>query len=125
MDVLKDSGERRQFETGAVRDRGALKGRPDLRPIHALHALDVHMEKGSLKYSARNWELGMPLSEYYNSATRHQEKMLAGYTDEPHRDSWLWNVCCFIETQERIKMGLLPAELNDMPTTFAGLTPPF
>ncbi len=122
---LKDSGERRVFGTGAQRDRGQLKGRPDLRPVHALHRLDLHMEKGAKKYAARNWELGMPLSEFYNSAARHAEKLLAGYTDEDHEAAWLWNVACFIETRERVAAGLLPAELDDMPRTFAGKEPGF
>ena len=122
---LKDSGSRRNFDTGAQRDRGELKGRPDLRPIHALHKFDVHTEKGAIKYDARNWEKGMPLSEYYNSATRHAEKLLAGYTDEDHEAAWLWNVMCFIETKHRIEVGILPKELNDMPTTFAALEPNF
>lgn len=124
-DTLKDSGERREFTTGAVRDRGAMKGRPDLRPVHALQRLDLHMEKGAKKYASRNWEKGMPLSEFFNSAQRHADKLLAGYTDEDHADAWLWNVACFIETRERIKRGLLPAELDDMPRTFEGQEPRF
>lgn len=122
---IKDSGERRKFATGAQRDRGQLKGRPDLRAIHALHRYDLHNEKGSIKYAARNWELGMPLSEYYNSAQRHAEKVLAGYIDEDHEAAWLWNVMHFIETRHRIAVGLLPAELDDMPKTFAAFNPPF
>lgn len=122
---IKDSGDRRIFESGAQRDRGELKGAPVLRPVHALMVLDRHMEHGAKKYMPRNWEKGMPLSEYYNSASRHAEKMLAGYTDEDHEAAWLWNVCTFIETRHRIKMGILPAELNDMPHTFEGLNPPF
>lgn len=122
---LKDSGERRTFETGAQRDRGTTKGRPDLRPVHALHALDVHMEKGAAKYEDRNWEKGMPLSEFYNSAMRHAEKFLAGYDDEDHLSAWLWNVACLIETKHRINAGLLPEALNDLPNTFEGREPSF
>ena len=33
MAILKDSGERREFETGAVRDRAVGKGRMDLLPL--------------------------------------------------------------------------------------------
>lgn len=125
MDKIKDSGERRKFDTGAQRDRGAMKGRADLRAIHALQRYDLHNEKGAAKYAARNWELGMPLSEFYNSANRHAEKLLAGYTDEDHAAAWLWNVMHFVETQHRINVGLLPKELDDMPKTFAGMEPKF
>lgn len=124
-DDLKDSGERREFVTGAVRDRGALKGTPALRPVHALQRLDLHMEKGARKYAARNWEKGMPVSEFYNSAIRHLEKFAAGYTDEDHEAAAIWNVACMIETRHRVKVGLLPSELDDMPTTFAGKEPAF
>ena len=122
---IKDSGERRTFDTGAQRDRGTLKGRPDLRPVHALHLLDLHMEQGALKYAARNWEKGMPLSEFFNSAQRHADKLLAGYADEDHEAAWLWNVACFIETKHRILIGLLPKELEDMPTTFVYQEPTY
>lgn len=123
--TLKDSGERRTFDTGAQRDRGGEKGRPDLRPVHALHRLDVHMERGANKYDARNWEKGMPLSEYLNSAQRHIDKILAGYEDEPHDDAALWNLACYLETKYRIKVGILPEELDDLPHTFKDLEPDF
>lgn len=37
--TIKDSGERRQFETGAVRDIQAGKGRPTLMPLHVVATL--------------------------------------------------------------------------------------
>jgi hypothetical protein len=121
---IKDSGERRTFVTGAQRDRGAMKGRPDLRAVHALNRYDRWNEKGAKKYAARNWEKGMPLSEFFNSAQRHMDKMLAGYVDEDHAAAALWNIAHFIETKHRIDIGLLPKELDDMPTTFAGIANP-
>jgi len=126
---IKDSGARRSFDTGAQRDRGVGDAkkfrRYDLLPVHCLHRLAMHYGKGAAKYEARNWEKGMPLSEYHNSAEAHRMKLLAGYTDEDHMSAWLWNVACFVETKERIALGLLPKELDDMPTTCAGLTPTF
>lgn len=126
-DDIKDSGDRREFVSGARRDRGDGKQfrRYDLLPVHAMHRLAMHYGKGAAKYEARNWEKGMPLSEFHNSAEAHRMKLLAGYDDEPHLDAWLWNVACFVETAERIRLGLLPAELDDMPKTCAGLTPQF
>lgn len=125
MSNIKDSGSRRTFDTGAQRDRGDAKGRPDLRPVHALNILDRHMEAGAAKYNDRNWEQGMPLSEFINSGIRHLEKELAGYDDEPHAAAALWNIACFLETRHRIAMGMLPPELDDLPHTFAGKEPPF
>lgn len=125
MEILKDSGERREFTTGAVRDRGQAKGLPCLRAIHALHRYDLHNEKGAAKYAARNWEKGIPLSEFLNSAYRHLDKLLAGYTDEDHAAAALWNIIHFIETEHRIKHNILPPELDDMPHTFKGKEPNF
>ena len=88
-----------------------------------LHALQ--MEKGAKKYSARNWEKGMPLSRFADSAMRHLLKYIAGYDDEPHLDAAIWNVLCLAEGRERIRQGLWPAEYDDLPKTFAGKTPPF
>lgn len=121
---IKDSGERRQFVTGAQRDRGTMKGRPDLRAVHALNRYDRWNEKGAAKYAARNWEKGMPLSEFLNSAQRHMDKLLAGYTDEDHAAAALWNIAHFIETKHRIDIGMLPKELDDMPYTFSNIQTP-
>jgi hypothetical protein len=121
---LKDSGERREFPSGAVRDRGTLKGRPDLMCYFADMREAVWFEKGALKYVVRNWEKGMPLSEFYNSAWRHMEKWKAGFVDEDHLAAARWNISCAIETEERIKRGILPAELDDLPHTYAGFDDP-
>lgn len=122
---LKDSGERREVSTGAVRDRAAGKGRFDLLPLHGILRIALQMERGAAKYSARNWEKGMPLSWFADAAFRHLGKVIAGYDDEPHLDAALWNLACLAEGRERIRQGLWPQELDDLPTTFAGKTPPF
>lgn len=49
--ILKDSGERRQFRTGAVRDRAVGKGRFDLIPTQMMFRLARHYEAGAIKYS--------------------------------------------------------------------------
>ena len=112
---LKDSGKRQKFETGALRDTEEGKGRYDLLPARAIELLAKHFEAGANKYSARNWEKGMPLSRYIDSALRHLFKALEGQKDEPHLVAALWNIACLIDTQERIKEGLLPKELDDLP----------
>ena len=121
---LKDSGTRRGFSTGAVRDGQQGKGRYELLPYFGVHAIARQMERGAAKYSARNWEKGMPLSVFLNSAQHHIAKLQAGFDDEPHLDAALWNLACLAEGQERVKRGLWPAELDDLPRTYAGQIPP-
>lgn len=113
--VVKDSGEHREFASGARRDRKEGKGRYDLLPTRTIHALAIHYQKGSDKYSPRNWELGIPVNEYIDSGLRHAFQFLQGETDENHLISAIWNLICAYDTIERIKEGLLPEELNDLP----------
>lgn len=82
--TCKDSGERRQFATGAVRDMSAGKGRMDLLSPFANIRTSKWLEKGAEKYSPRNWEKGIPFSSLLDSAMRHLEKFKAGMTDEDH-----------------------------------------
>jgi hypothetical protein len=122
---LKDSGERREVSTGAVRERSMGKGRFDLLPIFGVLLPAMQMEKGAAKYSERNWERGMPLSWFADAAMRHLLKFIGGFDDEPHLDAALWNLQCLAEGRERIKYGLWPAELDDLPKTYAGKVPGF
>ena len=57
--AIKDSGERTEFQSGAVRDMSEGKGRMDLLPMCVLLRLARHYEAGSLKYGDRNWEKGI------------------------------------------------------------------
>jgi len=122
---LKDSGERRAVSTGAVRDRAQGKGRYDLIPFFGLYSLALQLERGGIKYADRNWEKGMPLSWFADAASRHLAKFIAGFDDEPHLDAAQWNLACLAEGRERIKRGLWPAELDDLPKTYAGQSPGF
>jgi hypothetical protein len=105
----------REVQTGAKRDARGGKGRFDLLPTRAVKLLAQHFEGGGHKYGDRNWEKGMPLSWFVDSAMRHSFAALERKTDEDHATAALWNWACFIETRERIKAGLLPAELDDLP----------
>ena len=107
--ALKDSGERREFETGAVRDRAAGKGRFDLIPSQAMFRYARHMEAGALKYSDRNWEKGMPFSVYLDAALRHVEKYKDGWNDEDHLAAALWNLAALMFMEEK------HPELDDLP----------
>ena len=90
--MVKDSGYRREFETGSVRDRAEGKGRCDLLPMCALLRLARHYEAGCAKYGDRNWELGQPISILMDSALRHLFKYMDGQKDEDHLAAAAWNV---------------------------------
>ena len=141
--MIKDSGERREFATGAVRDIQEGKGRCDLMPIaviaklldgliggdyileqigkfadtmdtiHLYRALSSfaiiafngspetmiletskHFEEGAKKYGENNWQKGLPVNCYVDSAIRHYLKYRRGDNDEPHNRAFVWNVVC-------------------------------
>ena len=140
--MIKDSGDRREYATGAVRDMAEGKGRCDLLPLDVAsmilqngrvlrliaefqrsedtrflyEALDIfrnscewddetmllevakHMEEGAKKYGERNWEKGLPVSCFIDSAVRHYLKWRRGDNDEPHDRAFCWNVMCCIWT---------------------------
>lgn len=112
--TIKDSGERRVFATGAHRDRAVGKGAFNQLPFAALLEVAQVFEAGAIKYTANNWKLGMPLSEYANSGIRHAVKAAQGWDDENHAAMAAWNFLCLIETRAMIARGQLPAELNDI-----------
>ena len=139
--MILDSGNRTEFETGAVRDIQQGKGRCDLLPLFEvgilinsdflinvstfmdngyemeLYAsinsfldelkLNKYMamievsklyEDGCVKYGERNWEKGIPVERYIDSAVRHYLKWKACWTDERHDRAVLWNLLCAIWT---------------------------
>ena len=147
--IIKDSGDRTRFESGAVRDMREGKGRCDLMPLEVMarmydrhdgkngvldfikcfmktnsthflikaldrFALDTygskekeayatmflevakHFEEGAKKYGESNWQKGIPVHCYIDSAVRHYLKWLRGDKDEPHDRAFVWNIMCCI-----------------------------
>lgn len=155
MEIL-DSGQRREFTTGAVRDINTDKGRCDLLPLSIVgevendvylvsiekyirdgdrfHLVEVikafakqefgdlpsamlevskHFAGGCEKYGERNWERGIPLHCYIDSAVRHYMKYQRGDADEPHHRAFLWNLLCALWTQDnKPEMCDLPFNSN-------------
>ena len=150
--TIKDSGNRRQFESGAVRDIADGKGRCDLLPLDVIGDIatstelllineyirkgnltslravlrtfgkcyysDVytmilevskHYEDGSKKYSERNWEKGIPLHCFIDSAVRHYIKVRRGDNDEPHERAFVWNILGAMWTHKNLP------EMIDLP----------
>jgi hypothetical protein len=60
--------------------------------------LAIHFEEGCKKYGERNWEKGIPVQRYIDSAVRHYLKYLRGDKDERHDRALVWNICCLIWT---------------------------
>lgn len=158
MSEIKDSGERREFVSGAVRDKSEGKGRCDLLPLgiiamdaetgldRVLFHLDnflrrrgdeqelykvlhnfcqmrewdwytmllevaIHMENALQKYPERNWEKGIPLHSYIDSAVRHYLKWRRGDDDEPHDRAFCWNILAMLWTKlNRPEMDDLPGD---------------
>jgi hypothetical protein len=140
--TIKDSGIRREFESGAVRDIQEGKGRCDLLPLDVVaevldpiyravfsqidafqHSGDVrylitaikwfassyfdeeytmilevskHFEDGAKKYGESNWQKGIPVNCYLDSAIRHYLKYRRGDNDEDHARAFVWNLMCCI-----------------------------
>ena len=114
--VTKDSGERRQFNTGAQRDVVTDKGRYDLISPIMIERLAKLLQRGAEKYNDRNWEKGMPLSVYMDSRMRHLYKFLEGHRDEDHLIAAIWNLQALLHIEEMVKRGVLSEDLLDLPT---------
>ena len=110
---IKDSGERKVYESGARRDSQGGKGRYDLLPPLALKRLAQHYENGAKKYDPHNWEKGMDVSRMFSSGIGHAFQALAGERDEDHLIAAIWNLIAIVEYEERVRLGILPPELFD------------
>jgi hypothetical protein len=128
----KDSGERKEFGNGGVRDTAEGKPRPDLlfpRGIpyeeQFLTRMAALMERGARKYDTRNWELfdsEEALEHAEGSLGRHYFQWQAGETDEDHLAAIAIN-CLFIATME-YKLGQIAmADLENVPQETPGLNP--
>lgn len=140
--MIKDSGNRTEFESGAVRDVQEGKGRCDLMPLDVVATItkhdelvliedfrksgDIaylyaalgcfcgneygdsdenmilevakHFEEGAKKYGENNWQKGIPVHSFIDSAIRHLLKFYSEWDDEPHNRAFVWNIMCAIWT---------------------------
>ena len=108
---INDGGERISYgEKMAIREPSIGKGRFDLVTPFGLERLAKWYELGSKKYADRNWEKGMPISRYVDSAMRHLVKFIMGKDDEDHLAACAWNIFAIMHHQE-----LGETHLDDMP----------
>lgn len=108
--MIKDSGDRTEFETGAVRDMHGGKGRFDLLPWAAIWEVAKHCENGAIKYGEGNVALGIPTHSLLDSAFRHLSRYMEGETDEPHLVAAAWNILW------AIWMEIKHPNMQDIPT---------
>lgn len=108
--MIKDSGERTEFSTGAVRDMHYGKGSMDSLPHLAILRLSKHYETGAIKYGKNNWRLGLPTSSFLDSALRHLFKYLDGWDDEDHLSAAAFNILGAMEMEAK------HPEMCDIPT---------
>ena len=90
--MIKDSGERTEFKTGAVRDMKRGVGRMDLLPWYGIIEVSKHCEEDADKYGEHNVDRGIPLHSLCDSAARHLAKFIAGEMDEDHLRAAAWNL---------------------------------
>lgn len=98
MEIL-DSGMRREFATGAVRDVSDDKGRMDLLPWAAIMEVSKHASNGARKYGEHNVDKGIPTHSLCDSAARHLAKHFEGWVDEPHLLAAAWNLLWAIQME--------------------------
>jgi hypothetical protein len=100
-DELPDSGLRRTFTVGGA-GREADPDKPKLSAIspYALNDLGLLLRKADIKYAdlggCRNWEKGMPITEYVDSADRHSALFKMRDTQENHAVAAFWNWMCIL-----------------------------
>lgn len=101
--------KQREFDTGAVRDDATGKGRYDLMPWAAIHALAQHCERGALHYGERNVDKGIPQHSLIDSGLRHLSMYIQSDKEPHHLVAALWNIARACEQEaKRPEMVDLP-----------------
>ena len=90
--MIKDSGQRTEFKTGAARDMHENKGDMASIPWESILRLARHYENGAKKYNRWNYRKGIPVSSFIDSACRHLAKYQCGCDDEDHLAAAAFNV---------------------------------
>lgn len=100
--MIKDSGDRTEFNTGAVRDMQGGKGDMLSLPMDALLRLSILYQEGAKKYGRFNYLKGIPLSSFLDSAERHLAKYIAGWDDEDHLAAAAFNILGALQMEETL-----------------------
>lgn len=100
MAETKFTDDKRRFSSGAVRNSDKGKPRYGLIPPQALKRVAMRYTQGAEHYGDNNWEKGMPIKDFVDSAMRHFEQWRAGYRDEDHLAAVVWNILAIIYFEE-------------------------
>ncbi len=114
-----DENNIENYSTGAIRKSCKGKGRYDLLSPLAIARLAKVFENGAEFHGDRNWEKGLNMARFMDSAFRHMYQYLEGRRDEDHLAHAFWNISAALHTEEAINRGLLPKELYDLPNYVA------
>jgi len=109
MPVIDNGAEKTKYVTGGIREIIPKNGRCDLLPAAAILKLSRYFANSLSKYPERNWELGLPMHGFLDSAMRHLLKYLDGLRDEDHLTAACWNIICAMWTEEKLP------EMQDIP----------
>ncbi len=104
--ITKDSGKRKDYESGMRRDVDEGKPRYDLCYIPLLKRWAELMARGAEKYGDRNWEKANSKEEierFKASAFRHFIQWFNGEDDEDHAAAILFNVGAKELVEEKLK----------------------
>lgn len=81
----------------------------ETKMVTLLLEVSKHYEEGAKKYGEYNWQKGIPVSSFINSACRHYLKAFRGDDDERHDLAFVWNLLNCIWTVENLPdMGDIP-----------------
>lgn len=108
--IIKDSGERKEFAGGMVRDTDDAKTYWHLvanGPM--LRRWANHLTAGARKYARDNWMLAAgeeELARFRESAFRHFMQWYYGETDEDHAAATFFNIngACYVQDKLNAKV---------------------
>ena len=115
--MIKDSGNRREFSSGAVRDMAEGKGDMASIPWESILRLSKHYENGAKKYERWNFRKGISLSSFLDSACRHLAKYQCGEDDEDHLSAAAFNILGAM-LMENTKPEMIDLPLREGKNTF-------
>lgn len=94
--IIKDSGKRKEFDSGMVRDTEDDKiDYLLIRDGSMFKRWAIHLTKGAKKYARQNWMKASGEAEllrFKKSASRHFEQWLNGEIDEDHASAVFFNI---------------------------------